>query len=154
MVVTHQKLYGVPSCWNNSSLFGNKLCILWNKLHPVNLHILRCIHDALTSIAYAAAVESLMGEQAPYHVCNLVVHSDGGTRSKNCSAGAWVLEVGRIEKQQWTCCVLARGGTFLSDPISSFLAEGIALEESSLLLRKLVVHLGSDEPPGKRMRTA
>ena len=70
--------------------------------------------------------------------CNVVVHSDGGTRAGSCSATGWVVEVGSPINGVWQYSILAISGTFISTPISSFLAEALALEEATLFVKKLV----------------
>ena len=74
--------------------------------------------------------------------CNIVVHSDGGTRARHCSAAAFVIEVGRIVEGRWCFKPLVLSGTYIEPPVSSFCAEVLALEESSLCLKHLLTRLG------------
>jgi len=91
-------------------------------------------------------------EGASIMECNVVVHSDGGTRANNCSAAAWVVEVGLFRAGKWKYHTLAMSGTYLDHAVSSFLVESIALEEASLFLRRFLERRCSDEPLGKRSR--
>ena len=86
--------------------------------------------------------------------CHLIIHADGGTRAHQCSASTWIVEVAAKLGNVWMYKLLAMGGTNFGDPISSFLAEGIALEEGSIFIRKLVSMCGPGEPPAKRQRMA
>ena len=70
--------------------------------------------------------------------CNVILHADGGTRSRQCSASAWVLDVGIFTSTGWKFEPLVFGGHFYDEPISSFTAEALALAESSLLLKSVV----------------
>ena len=81
--------------------------------------------------------------------CNVVLHSDGGSRS-GCSGAAWVMEVGIVEDGEWVFKLLACGGAYVASSISSSVAEAIALEDCSLLLRKLVQRHTLHEPLGRR----
>ena len=68
---------------------------------------------------------------------NILVHTDGGTRAGTCSAAAWCVEaVVRKGGCEVTIPVLL-AGTFITDPISSFTAEAIALEEAVEAVRAL-----------------
>ena len=84
--------------------------------------------------------------------CRLVIHSDGGTRARNCSASAWVAEILVDSPSGIQTHRLASGGTYINNPISSFLAEAMALEESTLFICKLLNMQIVQEPLGKRMR--
>ena len=70
---------------------------------------------------------------------NFVAHSDGGTRAGTCSAAPWFIEVvvsrGDVEMR----FPVLMGGVFISDPVSSFLAEVLALEEAIKAIRRLVL---------------
>ena len=54
--------------------------------------------------------------------CNFVIRSDGGTRCGQCSAAAWVVDVGLFTEGCWDFRRLGMGGTFMPSPISSFSA--------------------------------
>ena len=82
--------------------------------------------------------------------CNLVVWSDGGTRRDKCSSSAWFAEVGHYSHARWNFRPLAMGGTYFEKPISSFVAETLALHECSFFIRNLVQHNTLKEPLGKR----
>ena len=69
---------------------------------------------------------------------NLICHSDGGTREGSCSASAWILEAVFLEDGLPTVRPIARGGKYLSAPISSFLAETIALDEATAHMAGLI----------------
>ena len=62
---------------------------------------------------------------------NLTCHSDGGTRQGSCSAAAWILEAHVLEDGVPQVRPVARGGKYISMPVSSFLAEAIALDEAT-----------------------
>ena len=70
--------------------------------------------------------------------CNVAVRSDGGTRADSLSATGWVVEVGGPIDGVWHYSVWAIFETFISTPISSFLAESLALEEATLFVSNLV----------------
>ena len=70
--------------------------------------------------------------------CNLVAHSDGGARAHSCSSAAWIVEAGILADGQWIFKPVAMAGTFMSQFISSFTAEAIALEECTRYLRNMV----------------
>ena len=87
--------------------------------------------------------------------CNLVAHTDGGTRrAKNCSASAWIVEVGRLTKDGWEYKNLAIGGTYFEKAISSFSAEALALLECSVFIRRLVAKYSIYTPLGKSFKLA
>ena len=71
--------------------------------------------------------------------CNIVVHSDGGTRAGTCSATGWIVEVGVHDGCTWVFRPLVMAGTYISSPISSFHAEALALEECVLFVSRLLV---------------
>ena len=62
---------------------------------------------------------------------NVVVFSDGGTRP-TCSASAWVLSV----LHEGKLVPAVAGGLYFAQPISSFTAEAIALEQATDELKK------------------
>ena len=70
--------------------------------------------------------------------CNFIAHSDGGSRL-DCSASAWVIEVGVWVGAAWEYRVLARAGTFFERRISSFAAECIALEACVTRMKAFLV---------------
>ncbi|CAK0901216.1 unnamed protein product [Prorocentrum cordatum] len=78
---------------------------------------------------------------------NFLIHSDGGTRAASCSAAAWCVEAvtrrGLIE----TTTLFIIAGTFISDPISSFTAEALALEEAAKAVEELIYRIG-ERPSG------
>ena len=83
---------------------------------------------------------------------NFIIHFDGGTRGDDCSASAWILE-GRMNRGgDLVEFPIAYCGKFLSPPVSSFLAEAIALESCIEFLSKLVLKVLETEPPHKRAR--
>ena len=61
---------------------------------------------------------------------NYVCHSDGGARANSCSGAAWIIEARVVRDDQRHIFPVAMAGVFLRDPVSSFLAEAIALEEA------------------------
>ena len=60
----------------------------------------------------------------------LVCHSDGGSRKDSCSATGWMVEAIVIRNGLRHTFRIAMSGKFISPPISSFLAESIALDEA------------------------
>ena len=72
--------------------------------------------------------------------CNLVAHSDGGTRAGRCSGLAWIVEAGCRADDGWTFLPIAMGGTYVSTPILSFSAEALALQECTLFVQRLLSH--------------
>ena len=70
--------------------------------------------------------------------CNLVVHSDGGSRKGTCSASAWIVEAGTFLEGQWHYQPIAMSGTYFPEALSSFYVETVALEECTLFLKRLV----------------
>ena len=61
---------------------------------------------------------------------NFIIHFDGGTRGKACSASAWILEAVVAEADAMTIFPVAMAGIFLPQAVSSFMAETIAMERS------------------------
>ena len=82
----------------------------------------------------------------------IVAHSDGGTRPGCCSAATWIIEVGFLENGTWMYKMAAMGGKYMSPPVSSFLAESIALEECSLALKSVLENFDIPQPAGKQAR--
>lgn len=60
---------------------------------------------------------------------NIVGHSDGGTRAESCSAAGWVVEAIMEQDGETQIATVALCGTYFKEPISSLLAEAIALED-------------------------
>ena len=63
-----------------------------------------------------------------------MLFSDGGSRS-DCSASAWVLCVWATRGGKRKLVPAIAGGIFFPEPISSFAAETIALEEATKELK-------------------
>ena len=63
---------------------------------------------------------------------NFVMHCDGGTRMGTCSAAAWVLEAHLQTHRGRQIVRLAQKGVYMAEPISSFTAELIALEDCAV----------------------
>ena len=74
---------------------------------------------------------------------NFLVHTDGGTRAGTCSAAAWCIEAVVCKGAYAVTTTIVIAGTFISDPISSFTAESIALDEAVEAVRKLTLEIGS-----------
>ena len=73
------------------------------------------------------------------HDCNLIAHTDGGARGRDCAASAWIIEevvFGGGDRHK-----LAMGGTFLESWTDSFSAEAAALSECTTVVRRLVERL-------------
>ena len=72
---------------------------------------------------------------------NWICHSDGGTRGSSCSAAGWIIEVVLTrDGVQYTRPVMM-GGTYFSVPVSSFVAEAIALETVITRMTELIRRL-------------
>ena len=76
---------------------------------------------------------------------NYICHSDGGTRADSCSATGWIIEAVVTRGEFKHTFPIAMSGTFLSQPISSFTVETIALDEalsylSKVLARSIFLH--------------
>jgi len=74
---------------------------------------------------------------------NLLVPTDGGTRAGTCSAAAWCIEAVVCRGGFAVTIPILIAGTFISDPISSFTAESIALDEAVEAVRKLTLEICS-----------
>jgi len=83
---------------------------------------------------------------------NFIIHFDGGTRGDDCSAAAWVIEARVHHEHQLLEFPIAYCGKFMSPPVSSFVAEAIALESCTEIFAKLVLKLLSAKPAHKRAR--
>ena len=70
---------------------------------------------------------------------NYVCHSDGGTRANSCSGAAWIIEARVVRDDERYIFPVAMAGVFLQGPVSSFLAEAIALDEAVRFLGKFVL---------------
>ena len=81
-------------------------------------------------------------ENHDLHECNFAVHSDGGTRMHRCSATGFIVEAGVLTAGLWCYKPLVMGGTYIPSPVSPFCTEILALEESSLCLKRLLTSLG------------
>ena len=69
---------------------------------------------------------------------NFLVHFDGGTRAGQCSAAAWCIEALTVCGQSTKRSFVIQAGTFMSDPVSSFLAETIAMDEAVQALAQIL----------------
>ena len=70
---------------------------------------------------------------------NIVAHSDGGTRAEKCSAASWFVEAVTFRGGSEKRFPVLMGGTFMSTPISSFLAEALGLEAAIKAVRSIVL---------------
>ena len=70
------------------------------------------------------------GKISPWSA-NLICYSDGGTRQGSCSGAAWILEAHVLEDGLPQVRPIARGGKYISLPVSSFFFEAIALDEAT-----------------------
>ena len=70
---------------------------------------------------------------------NLLMHSDGGSRS-TCFAVAWVVEAVFMDEQTgtWKQTLVAMSAAFLETPISSFTAEAFALYQCTTFVKSFV----------------
>ena len=70
-------------------------------------------------------------------------HSDGGARANSCAGAAWIIEARVVRDDQRHIFPVAMAGLFLQDPVSSFVAEAIALNEAVNHLGKYLLLLYS-----------
>ena len=70
---------------------------------------------------------------------NFICHSDGGTRGELCSAIGWIVECIVFRNGTFHQFPYAIAGTFLKDPVSSFLAEAMALDDGIRFMVKELV---------------
>ena len=84
--------------------------------------------------------------------CNYIAHSDGGTRKDQCSAAAWIIEAVLNRDSHAETKPIAMAGIYISTPVSSFLAESIALDECTSFLKQFFLRKGVSEPLGKQRR--
>ena len=70
---------------------------------------------------------------------NFICHSDGGTRGEDCSSARWFLEAVVVRDGLRYTFPVALHGQYFEEPISSFLAEAIALDEAVEYFCKLVL---------------
>ena len=76
---------------------------------------------------------------------NFVIHFDGGTRGRECSAAAWIIEA-RIQRGNPLYeFPVALCGKYLSIAVSSFVAELMALESCAKVFSKLINETPSNE---------
>ena len=78
-------------------------------------------------------LDCLLGDEM-----NLVAHSDRGTCENTCSAVAWIMEAIIVRNGAQLHLPAMMGWTFLRDPVSSFLAEALALEAAIVAACSLV----------------
>ena len=73
-------------------------------------------------------------------------------RGDDCSAAAWILE-GRVQHEDRLIeFPVAYCGKFMDPPVSSFVAEAIALESCTEIFAKLVIKLVSSVPAFKKAK--
>ena len=70
---------------------------------------------------------------------NFICHRDGGTRAGSCSAAAWYLEAIVTRGDMQYTFPVAMEGKFLKQPISSFTAELIGLDEAIRYTHNLIL---------------
>ena len=83
---------------------------------------------------------------------NFIIHFDGGTRSDDCSAAAWILEARMQHEGQLIETPIAYCGKFMCPAVSSFMSEAIALDNCADLFSKLIQKVLTAEPSHKRSR--
>jgi len=71
--------------------------------------------------------------------CNLVCHSDGGTRAGNCSATGWFLEAIVLQDGFQHIFPIAMAGKFLREPASSLTVEVLALDDAISYVSRLIL---------------
>ena len=71
---------------------------------------------------------------------NFLCHSDGGTRGSKCSGIGWCVDAIITDRDQTSLVPLARGARYLSEPVSSFTAETLALDEATRYLSEFVLN--------------
>ena len=81
---------------------------------------------------------------------NFICHSDGGTRTHSCSASGWVLEA-IVTRAGYKCTFpVAFRGVYFQQPVSSFTAEAVALDDAIQYLSRVC----SNQLSAKRARTS
>ena len=80
------------------------------------------------------------------HGANYLCHSDGGTRVNSCSAAGWFIEAIVVRGDYRHTFPIAMRGIYLQDPVSSFLAEAIALEDAISFLKHHVQTFRGSSP--------
>ena len=70
---------------------------------------------------------------------SFIFHSDGGTRAEQCSSAGWFLEAVVVRNDLRYTFPIALHGQYFAEPISSFLAEAMALDEAIAYFSKLVL---------------
>ena len=68
---------------------------------------------------------------------NLICHSDGGTRGEACSAAGWIIEASVTRDGAISIFPLVWCGKYFAEPLSSFLAEAIAVEDMITYISEL-----------------
>ena len=79
-------------------------------------------------------------DRCRYREHNILVFSDGGTRP-GCSASAWTLGVMSRKDNELCYTPIIAAGIFFESPVSSFMAEAIALENACKELEGFVCSL-------------
>ena len=69
---------------------------------------------------------------------NFLCHSDGGTRECTCSAAGWIIEAVVEHDGRNLQLPIAMPDKFLAQPVSSFTAELIALDDAISFLHDIV----------------
>ena len=69
---------------------------------------------------------------------NYICHSDGGARADSCSAAGWIIEAVVTRGELKDTFPIDMSGMFLSQPISSFTVEAIALDKPMSYLCKFL----------------
>ena len=78
----------------------------------------------------------VLGERA----CNYTFHSDGGTRAEMCSGTGWTMDVCvTMPGRDAGTHRVAAAATFLAQPISSFTAECIALDQATAAFHRFLL---------------
>ena len=77
-----------------------------------------------------------------FHLSNFSCHSDGGTRSEICSAAAW--HGNCHDKLSGYNLPVGNAGSFSRTPVSSFLAEPLALEDAIVSFAQLLPNRSVD----------
>ena len=67
---------------------------------------------------------------------NILVQTDGGVREEECAAASWMVGLWDMASQQYE--PLLAGGTYLTEPVSVFMAEAIALDEATVQVKQIL----------------
>jgi len=68
---------------------------------------------------------------------SVIGFSDGGCRWGQCAAASWAIAMGTCQDETWSYRLVQAGGIFFEEPIGSFIAEAVALEEATKAAKEM-----------------